>query len=239
MKHTINIPIQDKMSLDRLCQLGADPEIAHAVFVALWAELTAPGRPPVLLTMDGLNRANELSNYMSAEFKPIHAHEMFLIGWFLDHLSGKETLPNGGAVFAATSGSNTQANATLDFYLSQLEAKQSFVAGTLKQSEDLTAPFLKATGQTSNPIPQPEPFYRYDERVQGLFAGQQGKKEPAFHIKRLNGVSKDEARGLMEYWANSGMVRAEITDQLIAQKWTLAGGGVVGELERGCFKVKI
>ncbi len=58
-------------------------------------------------------------------------------------------------------------------------------------------------------------------------------------IQRLKGLSKDEARGLMEYWAKSGLVRQKVNETLVGEKWTLSGGGVVGELERATVRMKI
>lgn len=58
-------------------------------------------------------------------------------------------------------------------------------------------------------------------------------------IQRLTGLSKEEARGLMEYWAKSGLMRRLIDERLVGEKWTISGGGVVGELERGCLRMRI
>ena len=58
-------------------------------------------------------------------------------------------------------------------------------------------------------------------------------------MHRLKGLSKDEARGLMEYWAKSGILRQTVSESLVGEKWSLSGGGVVGELERGCVKMRV
>jgi small subunit ribosomal protein S29 len=36
----------------------------------------------------------------------------------------------------------------------------------------------------------------------------------------------------MEYFARSGLLRENINDEWVGEKWSLAGGGVVGELEK-------
>lgn len=36
----------------------------------------------------------------------------------------------------------------------------------------------------------------------------------------------------MEYFAQSGILREQVNDNWVGEKWSLAGGGVVGELER-------
>ena len=260
--HNLPVPVQSNLTLSRLCDLGAsDPNLSHPVFLALWAELTAPSRPRLLLTLDGLEHIMRPSAYMSASFTPIHAHSLFLPSWFLDHLAGKQPLPNGGMIIAATSESNNPVVPTLRFRLKQLEAQQSLIRGTLpKPSEHPALPFLLATGQTPSPIPQPDPYFHYDERVLDVFAprdsattipdgGAAGvipaaSSDPLFapgtpiEIQRLKGLTKDEARGVMEYWAKSGMLRAEVNERLVGEKWTISGGGVVKSLERSCLGMR-
>ena len=58
-------------------------------------------------------------------------------------------------------------------------------------------------------------------------------------VQRIKGLSKEEARGLMEYWAKSGILRQTVSEGLVGEKWTISGGGVIGELERGCLRMRI
>ena len=51
-------------------------------------------------------------------------------------------------------------------------------------------------------------------------------------VLRLRGLSKDEARAVMDYYAKSGMMRHTANETLLGEKWTLSGGGIIGELER-------
>ena len=44
---------------------------------------------------------------------------------------------------------------------------------------------------------------------------------------------------MLEYYAQSGMLRKSIDEKLVAEAWTLAGGGVVGELERLTARLRI
>ncbi|CBX97079.1 hypothetical protein LEMA_P102100.1 [Plenodomus lingam JN3] len=91
------LPLAANASLKDLVIIGVNaPEASWPVFVALWNELSQTGRPPVLLTLDGLSHIMRNSEYMSAEVKPIHAHDLTLIRHFVDHLSGAKPLPNGG-----------------------------------------------------------------------------------------------------------------------------------------------
>lgn len=58
-------------------------------------------------------------------------------------------------------------------------------------------------------------------------------------VKRVGGLSKDEARGLLEYWARSGVVRQRVDEGFVGEKWCLSGGGCVGELERAVVRMRV
>ncbi len=214
-KHTLPIPLQSNISLDRLADLGArDPDIAWPVFQALWTELTTANtesnpRPPILLALDGLAHVMTTTQYRDAESKPIHAHDLVIIKHFMDHLSSVRSLPNGGLVIAATSKSNSPKIPSLELALSQMEAR--------------------ASGNTE--IPQGNPFQHVDDRVMQSLEGVSATK--------LQGLTKEEARGLMEYYAKSGILRQTVSEALVSEKWTLSGGGIVGELERATVKMRI
>lgn len=61
----------------------------------------------------------------------------------------------------------------------------------------------------------------------------------AASVLRLKGLSKAEARGLMEYWAASGLLRQRVDERTVTEKWALAGNGIVGEIERGALRMSI
>ncbi|KAJ6784852.1 hypothetical protein PWT90_08705 [Aphanocladium album] len=180
-----------------------EPDAAWPGFQALWSELMQPGRPPVLMGLDGLTCANIDSEYRDPSFNKVHAHNLTLIGHFFGALSGAAKMPNGGVVIAADSASTTrQRHPSQSLVLEQLEA-----------------------GQAGRAVPQPDPYLRgYDNNVYD------GLKNS--HVLRLEGVSKDEARSLMEYWGASGLVRSVLSAELVAQKWALGGHGNIGEMER-------
>lgn len=50
--------------------------------------------------------------------------------------------------------------------------------------------------------------------------------------QEVTGLSRDEAKGVMEYYARSGMLRRAVDNRLVQEKWTISGGGIIGELER-------
>ncbi|KAL8840456.1 MAG: hypothetical protein Q9170_001332 [Blastenia crenularia] len=208
---SIPIPIAPNISLSRLATLGAsDPEIAYQIFDLLITEILAPGRPPVFFGLDGLAHAMQPgTGYTAPNLKPIHPHDLTVLNWYLSFLSGKSDLPNGGIVMAATSQSNAPRAPALEVALSQLEGDYTTLAGQVVPKKEIV------------------PLMRYDERVLETFSG--GK---SIEVQRLEGLSKEEARGLLEYWARSGMVRERISEGFVGEKWAMSGGGLVGELER-------
>ena len=55
----------------------------------------------------------------------------------------------------------------------------------------------------------------------------------------LKGVSREEARMIIEYWAANGLVRERLVDSWIAEHWALAGNGILGEMERAVVRMKL
>ncbi|KAI3342652.1 mitochondrial ribosomal death-associated protein 3-domain-containing protein [Ustulina deusta] len=85
-----------------------------------------------------------------------------------------------------------------------------------------------AAAQKGEEIPSRDPFRKYDERV---FDSLRGVK-----VLDVQGVSKTEARALMEYWAASGILLSRIDEKSVSTNWILAGGGVLAEMERVAFE---
>lgn len=214
-----NRPVLEKMKLEKnwpnlahlkagasmidLLQSARETDAAWPTLQAAWTELTLPGRPPILFTLDGLSHINKISAYRDPAFNPIHAHDLTIVRMFVDAISGKTKFPNGGAVIAATSGNNFLKHPSQELVLSQLEAGQ----------------------QSSKHIPEPDPYERgYDERVYDALKN--------CYVQRIEGLSKEKARTLMEYWGNSGMLRHVLDSRTVAEKWALGGHGNVGEMER-------
>ena len=197
--------LRDNATLADLVLGAKESEHAWPTLSALWTELTQPGRPPVLLALDGLAHINKTSAYRDPSFNAVHAHDLALVRLFVDALSGKTALPNGGAVIAATSANNSHLHPSQELVLAQLEA-----------------------GQAGREIPKPDPYERgYDDRV---YDGLKNSR-----VLRLAGVSKDEGRVLMEYWGASGMLRSVLNTTTVAEKWALGGHGIVGEMERAAL----
>ncbi|KAF2809903.1 uncharacterized protein BDZ99DRAFT_299523 [Mytilinidion resinicola] len=203
------IPTNRITTLADLAVLGSkNPELSWPIFNALWTELTQPGRPPIMLAVDGLAHMMAPSAYLSAEAKPIHAHDLVVVRHFVDHLSGKSALPNGGMVLAATSGSNQPGSPALKFSVQLAEAR--------------------AQGATD--LPMWNPYQLVDQRVMEVLKD--------VDTLKLHGLDKRDARTIMEYYAASGMLRKQVDEPLVSQWWTLAGNGNIGELEKGSVKMR-
>ncbi|KAL3478202.1 mitochondrial ribosomal death-associated protein 3-domain-containing protein [Aspergillus californicus] len=225
-------------TLEDLGKIGVqDPASAWPVFQALWAELTATSpaaglekhftsRPPILATVDGIAHWMKDSMYRNARFEPIHAHDLVFVRHFLSLLKpgqGKPVLPNGGAVIYATSTSNSPAVYGLEAALKQVAAHQAGVKPSAPE------------------FPHTDPYRYPDQRVLEAFTSSKptAAKEGMLGVQTLGGLTRDEARGFLEYFARSGLLRETITDEWVSEKWTLAGGGVIGELEKLARRLRV
>lgn len=113
-------------------------------------------------------------------------------------------------ILAATSGNNAPRSESMNLAIAQTEARQT-------------------DGKAAAPLRHP--YKPWDQRVLDVLS-----RVP---VARVKGLSKDEAKTIMEYYARSGLLRGAVSEALVAEKWTLAGGGVVGELERGTVRMRI
>ena len=221
-------PIKGGMSLRELALMGADNDTnAWAVWQAFWRELTQPAedpltkRPPVLIAIDGLDHWMGLSKYRSTEYELIHAHQMTLVKQFLSILFAQNTninhLANGGMIVAATSGSNSPSFPDFNLLLRQIKASFSG---------------LQITDQA---FPMPEPYRKKpDQRVLDLLGSSKDTT-----LQTLQGLSRDESRGLLEYYARSGVLREGITEANVGTMRTLSGGGVIGEMAKLGKRIRV
>jgi len=201
-----NIPVNSPLLA--LINAAKEAEGAWSVFHALWQELTAQNanRPPILFTLDGLAHIMRISDYRSPAFELIHSHDLSFVRTFVEALQGKTNFPNGGAVIAATSRSNAPRAPSMELAISQRIAEQE-----------------------KNPeVPKSDPYFKgYDERVESSLK--------TVEVLKVKGVSRPEARSVMEYWAASGLLRATVDEHQVTEKWVLSGGGVLGEMERAAL----
>ncbi|KAI1299124.1 mitochondrial ribosomal death-associated protein 3-domain-containing protein [Xylaria venustula] len=199
------ISVTRNMTLAGLLNATKEPDFAWPVFQSFWKELLLPGRPPIQFSLDGLAHIMRISEYRSPAFELIHSHDLSLVRLFTDALGGTTNFPNGAAILGLTAKRNAPTIPSMEKAIAQAVAVQ-------KDEE----------------IPARDPFFRkYDERV---FDSLRGVK-----VLDVQGVSKTEARALMEYWAASGILRSRVDEKNVSEKWTLAGNGVLAEMERVAF----
>ncbi|KAI9042280.1 mitochondrial 37S ribosomal protein mS29 [Aspergillus affinis] len=223
--------VKPGMTLADFTRLGTqDLAIAWNVFQGLWSELTAtaaaPGlkehfepRPPMLVTVDGLGHWMKNSEYRTPEMKPIHAHDLVFVRHFLSLLkpgAEKATFPNGGLLLYATSASNNPSVYSFEAALKQVEARHAGVKPSAPE------------------FPHADPYSRADQRVLDAMDSPMPTvaKEEMLELQSLSGLTRDEARGFLEYFARSGLLQENINEEWVGEKWSLAGGGVIGELEK-------
>jgi small subunit ribosomal protein S29 len=217
MEPNLPIPLPADATLRELVALGhANPEASWPVFIALWNELSQPGRPAVLLAVDGLSHIMRNSEYLSADVKPVHAHDLALVRHFIDHMSGQKQFPNGGIVLGATSQSNSPTSPALDYCIQVSEATQ----------------------KTPDNVPQWNPYKSVDVRVMEALKDLNSASND-FGVIKVGGLTKEEARSIMEYYAESGLLRHQVSEGFVSEKWSLAGMGNIGELERTSVRLRI
>ncbi|KAJ5121383.1 uncharacterized protein N7515_009344 [Penicillium bovifimosum] len=221
-KHPNLKMLKPNSTLEDLAKLGfTDPAVSWAVFQALWTELTATApaegleknfqpRPPMLVTVDGLAHWMTESAYRSADYKLIHAHDLSFVNHFLSLLKDGDSLKNGGLLLYSTSSSNNPNPEGFKIALDRLAARRAGISPSSPEYPHLSA------------------YSDADPRVLDLFQS----AEKSLELQTLSGLTREETRGFMEYFARSGLLREIINDQWVSEKWSLSGGGVIGELEK-------
>ncbi|RKF55879.1 37S ribosomal protein S23, mitochondrial [Erysiphe neolycopersici] len=201
---TIATSLEPNCSIYRLCELGArEPEFAWPFFLNFWSEITREGNPPIMMCLDGLSHILQNSLYLKTDLSYVHSQDLSIVKHFTDYLSGAKTVPNGGAFLAATNRSHAPVSASLEL--------------AIKRSEDRVQ---------NRQISQHDPYEKnYDYRSDKILAD--------VEIFKLGGLTKNETRGLLEYWAKSGILRSRVDEKTVAEKWVLAGHGIAGEIQRG------
>lgn len=213
------------MSLYQLVQQGiSNPDIAWPVFSALWSELTLPNtpanqkfgaRPPILYSADNISHLFGASEYQILEddgLRPIHALDLAIPKHFIDHLTGSNPLPNGGVVLGATSRSDFVHCPPLEVGIEMAESRL-----ISPKSSDSLSDFWN-------------PLQTIDQRMMDMCLN--------LDVLRLKGISKQEAKTLIEYWAFNGLVRQRVAESFVGEQWTLSGGGILGELERTIVRMR-
>ena len=220
--HSDTLNLKKNATLYDLAQLGAqDFHVSWPAWQALHKEFSEPGanrRPPVLVAADGIDHWMGPALYRNSEHNLIHAHQFSLIKQFVNMLfspTEDETpsFASGGMVLFSTSRSSSPSHPTFDLLLSQMRAVRT------EHKPPKTAEF-----------PLPKPYSKPDERVLSLSVSATAPDH--VHLTDLKGLSREESRGYLEYFARSGLLHQRVTDGFVSEMRGLSGGGVVGELAR-------
>jgi small subunit ribosomal protein S29 len=223
-KHNLPLRLGENPTLLQLAEFGAkDLDLAWPLFQAIWSELTRKNtpeneksgkRPPILLCADNISYLFSPTEYKilaeDGTLKPVHPFDLMLPKHYIDHLTGAQSLPNGGVVLGATSSSNFVSCSPLEVGIRLGEARNSN-NGTPVNINDFWSPLVKIDRRVLNEVLD-------------------------LDVLRLHGLSKNQAREIIEYWALSGLVRDHVKDNYVGQKWALSGGGIIGELEKAVVK---
>lgn len=200
----------------RFAELGArDPDIAWPFYQALMAELVAPSQAGEGLTRPPVIFTVDSINHIMANSAYLSADLEKVHAHDLAIVKHFMSLLSG-AQELANGGMILAADSG-----SNRPANATFDF-TLSRSEAL------ASGKQA---PEWDAYVKIDQKV---FKAMHGVE-----VWEIKGLSKDEARGVMEYYARSGMLRHAVNDSLIGEKWTLSGGGIIGALERASVLMRV
>ena len=214
--HNLSIPIQSNISLDRFAMMGAsDPDLAPEIYTAIWKELTSASKEG-----EGLARPPVVFTIDSI------AHIMKESAYMSPDVTPihAHDLTIVSHFFRLLSGKSSLPNGGM-----VLATDSSSNKPTIPGFEHAVA--RNAALQSGKQAPQWDPWVKVDQRTIDVLDG--------VDVWQIKGLSREEARSIMEYYAKSGMLRQTVNDNLVAEKWTLSGGGIVGELEKGTVKTRI
>jgi small subunit ribosomal protein S29 len=204
-------------TLYQFAMLGVStPDVAWPVFTALWDDLNsgAGGRPPILVAADSISHIFSPSHYKTLDENekliPVHSFDLLLPRFFVDLLTGTKPLPSGGIVLGATSRSDFLPCKPLEIGIKLAQARNEAAQSGSSESIDVTRFW--------------NPLEKIDQRV----LDQASKLK----LLELRGIPTDQARTMIEFWAQNGFVRDVVDPNYVSEKWTLSGGGILGELER-------
>ena len=208
-KHSLPIPVQENISLARFCELGA--------------------RDPDIAWP-----------FYQALWKELQSPGRPPIVFTLDAINHvmKET------VYLDADMHNIHAHdlALVDHFVSLLSGKEKLANGgaVLGAGSNSNRPgvaafdFALEKGQAvaeGREKPVWDPYVSVDRRVFDVMDG--------VDVWKLDGLTKEEAKGVMEYYARSGLLRHTVDERLVGEKWTLSGGGIIGMLEKASVQLRV
>jgi small subunit ribosomal protein S29 len=228
LSRSYDIPVRNEPNMTlydfgRIASLNTD--LAWPIFRALWHEInlksspeidTFGKRPPILLCVDNISHIFGETKYQvlnkEGRLSSIHSYDMVLPKLVIDCITGNESFGNGGMALGATSGSDRVTCHPLEVGIKLAESR--------KKNPDSLASLSDVWN----------PYDRIDRRVLDSMMD--------LEVLELAGISKDEAREMIEYWAYNGLVRERVGDHWVSDRWTMSGGGLMGELEKAVVQMR-
>jgi hypothetical protein len=215
-EHKLPVPLKANMTLADLVYIGAaQAELAWPVYQAFWAELCTPAdaksnveRPKVLYTMDGMD------------------HAMQLKSGYLDRLARPvhaHRLALINHFMSMLSGKTELPNGGLVLGATSGSNRPSVPTFDICLSSEAARKNLDSTGLWN-------PFIEHDKIVQQVMRD--------VNIWNVEGINRPETRGIIDYYAKSGMLRDTVTDALVSEQWALSGRGIIGEIERATLRMR-
>jgi small subunit ribosomal protein S29 len=214
--HKLPIPLPPKTTLAGLVEIGSkDPEIAWPVWEALWSELLAPA------PKDGKGQKVPPILYSLDAVDHIMRLSAYLNAE-VEPIHAHE-LALVKQFVGLLSGRTPLPNGGM--ILAAVSESNRAAAHTLDVALERNSAM-----QNEQEPPQWDPYIAHDKWVQ--------ESMESVSVQKMVGLSKAEARGIMEYYAHSGMLRSTVTDGLVSEKWTLAGGGIIGQIENASVRAR-
>ena len=217
LKDYPKLRIKPNATLRDIALIGTeDATLAVSAWKVFWKELNTAGnnpRPPLLIAVDGADHWFGLTKYRNAEFKLIHAQQFTLIKQLTDLLFSSPQTPapllNGGLILFTTSGSNSPNFPSFEALIEQIQATKQ---GISPKSPD---------------FPLQDPYSKPDTRVTSLL-----ERAAGVNVLDVNGTSKFESKGILEYFAKSGLLQKPLSERLVQDYRQLSAGGIIGELAK-------
>ena len=214
-QHSFPVPLQSNMSLARFVELGAqDVELAWPVWKALWRELLAPSRT------DEDNDQQRPSVLFAVDGVDHLMRNSAYLDPEMQPIHAHD-LALARDVVSFLSGETKLTNGGMIIG----SVSESHRAGTPTFNQCLARNLALQSGQEP---PRLNSYIAFDQRVRHAMQ--------TADVKKILGLTKEEARGIMEYYALSGLLRTVVTDSLVSERWTLAGGGIIGQIENGSVR---
>jgi small subunit ribosomal protein S29 len=215
-QHKLAVPLKENMTLAELVQLGAaQADLAWPVWKAFWTELSTPTDPK-----SGVERPKVLFTMDGID----HAMRE---SSYLDRLARPIHAHRLALIKHFTSllsGEVKLPNGGMIIGATSGSNRPQVPTFDICLAKDEARRKLSSTGLWS-------PFIAHDKLVQQVMR--------TVDVWYLDGIDRPEARGIIDYYAQSGMLRDTVTDNLVSEKWAIAGRGIIGEIERATIRMRV